>query len=143
VVAGAASDGEVVVREIKTTNHGTYYAVVNTSMLDKKAIAITLPATGPVTDLVSAQPLSSTTFDFYPGQLLALHVGDFGSDAVWLSDDGGVNDPMPQVHGCGCRISDTSGPSSGAFLLLAVAILCWARSSKRPGRPNRNGRWPR
>ncbi len=58
VVKGAASDGEVIVREIRTPKHGTYYFVVNTSMQPKSGIAVTLPAKGTVRDLLDHRDMN-------------------------------------------------------------------------------------
>ncbi len=43
IVNGASSDPEVVVREILTPRHGTYYLVVNTSMRPRKDVTVRFP----------------------------------------------------------------------------------------------------
>jgi hypothetical protein len=53
VVAGAASDGEVVVRRIDTDQHGTWIAVVNTSLHEKPDLTVAMMPAGRVTDAVS------------------------------------------------------------------------------------------
>ncbi len=117
VIAGAASNSEVVVREIKTANHGTYYAVVNTAMTDKKAVNVTLPASGMVEDLVSGDVLTNTTFDLYPGQLLALHVGEL----IDVNSDGGTTNHPMSPGGCACQTSGNSSPPATALALLILA----------------------
>jgi len=57
----ASTDSEVVVRRITTSNHGTYYYVVNTSMNKKTNVQVTLSGTGPVTNLVTNTPESGST----------------------------------------------------------------------------------
>ena len=73
-LAGAATDPAVVVREIKTEKHGTWYAVVNTSMETKKGVALTLPAKGAMADAATGAELDGLTFGLYPSQLRAIHV---------------------------------------------------------------------
>lgn len=74
----AASDDEVVVRSIQAGKHGTYLAVINTGMTDKKAVSIKLPATGKVTDAATGEALERSSgrvqLDLYPFQLRALRV---------------------------------------------------------------------
>ena len=107
MVSGAASDREIVVREIKTSTHGTYYAVVNTSMATKSGVSVKLPATGSVRDLVANVDLgpasSPLAWTMYPGELRALVVG---GDAV--ATDGG---PLPPGSDAG---TPTTPPDSGA-----------------------------
>lgn len=78
VVADAASDAQVVVRAIKTDKHGTYFAVVNTSVNPVSGVKIKLPAGGKVMDAASGTAIDaaggSITLDLYPFQLRALHV---------------------------------------------------------------------
>ena len=73
----ASSDPEVVVREIVTPKHGTYYAVVNIGMKDKPAVDIRLPA-GKITDAATGESLTPAggklPLTLYPFQLRALHV---------------------------------------------------------------------
>ena len=77
VVANAASDSEVVVRQI-TTPKGTYYAVVNTGLTAKKAVKIKLPKGGAVLDAATRKAVgqgSEVTVDLYPCELQAWWVG--------------------------------------------------------------------
>lgn len=77
-LAGAASDPDVVVRQIKTPRHGTYLAIVNTAMTEKKDVAITLPAAGRLTDAATgtalAAPGGKLTLSLYSGQLRAVRI---------------------------------------------------------------------
>ncbi len=77
VVKGAASDDAVVVRSIATPKDGTYLAIVNTAMTDKKNVTVKVPD-GKVTDSATGAaieaPGGKVTFDLYPYQLRALHV---------------------------------------------------------------------
>lgn len=59
VLAGAASDPEVVVRTIPTPHDGTYVAIVNTGFTPKQDLVVTLPA-GSVQDAVTGQQLTAT-----------------------------------------------------------------------------------
>lgn len=76
-LSGAANDSEVVVRSINTDKYGTYFAVVNTGMTNKKNVQIALPP-GKVTDATTGKVLqtagSKVTLNLYPYQLRALHV---------------------------------------------------------------------
>ncbi|HOS93269.1 MAG TPA: hypothetical protein PLQ54_08155, partial [Armatimonadota bacterium] len=78
VLEGVASDPEVVVREIPTERHGTYYAMVNTSMSRKDAVRVKLGAIGAITFAASSEPLvardGALELSLYPGELLAVHV---------------------------------------------------------------------
>lgn len=78
VLAGAASDPEVVVRAIDAGSRGIYLAVVNTGMAAKTAVAITLPQAGQVTAAATGEDLvvreGRLVVDLYPGQLLAISV---------------------------------------------------------------------
>jgi hypothetical protein len=75
VAKEASPDAEVVVRAIKTPKHGTYYAVVNVAMTEKKEVALTLPA-GTLTDAATGAALKAAngklTVTLYPGELRAL-----------------------------------------------------------------------
>jgi hypothetical protein len=77
-LADAASDAEVVVREITTPRHGTYLAIVNTGFAAKQNVSITLPVQGTITDAATGRPLSSSagqlTLSMYPCQLRALRI---------------------------------------------------------------------
>jgi len=72
----AASDPEVIVREIPTNGKGTYYYVVNTSMDKKKAITVNLPKAGKVTNLVTETPeaKNALTMDLDSAELRAYRV---------------------------------------------------------------------
>lgn len=75
-VVPAAEDPEVVVREIPTPSHGTYYLVVNTSMRPKAGVSATLPAAGAVRDLVDRRDLPGPALrlDLAPGELRSYRV---------------------------------------------------------------------
>lgn len=76
VVEGASGDPEVVVRQIKTDQHGTYYAVVNIGFTSKE-VELSLPATDGLKDLVAGELLKidggKLRLKLYPAQLMALH----------------------------------------------------------------------
>ena len=76
VLRDAASDAHIVVREIKTPRHGTYYLVVNPTWSSKPGIQIRLPAVGQVTNLVTRARVPSTRFhlDLAPADLHAFRV---------------------------------------------------------------------
>lgn len=59
VLPDACSDKEIVVRQIKTPNDGTYLAIVNTGLSAKQGISIQLPPGQQIEDVVTAQPLSA------------------------------------------------------------------------------------
>jgi hypothetical protein len=61
VVKTASTDPEVIVREIRTPKHGTYYFVVNTSMQSKSGVSVTLPAKGKTRDLLLHRDLENAT----------------------------------------------------------------------------------
>ncbi|TQF14622.1 hypothetical protein FJV41_17685 [Myxococcus llanfairpwllgwyngyllgogerychwyrndrobwllllantysiliogogogochensis] len=97
VVAGAASDAEVVVRKMVSAQ-GNFYAVVNTSMQSKQGVTITLPGeTQPIVDRVSRGIVSGANLNLYPGQLLAWQVGG----ATGGGTDGGTG-PTDAGSGPGC-----------------------------------------
>jgi hypothetical protein len=77
-VAGASTDEEVVVREIEAGKHGTYYAVVNTSLHSKNKVQIKLPKNGTITNAATGEAMTASDgmieLEFYPGQLVSLHV---------------------------------------------------------------------
>lgn len=77
VVPQAASDPEVVVRQIRTDGHGTWVAIINTSLHRKPQITVSLPA-GRASDAVSGEELEphagKLTLDLYPFQLRSLRV---------------------------------------------------------------------
>ena len=76
ILKDASSDPEVVVREIPTPHHGTYYLVINTSMRAAKSLTLHLPARGTVRDLVEHCDLERTTLqrDMDPGELRSYRV---------------------------------------------------------------------
>lgn len=122
VVASAANDAEVIVRETKTA-HGTFYAVVNIGLGSKADIKLTLPATGQVYDLSTGNVLDRASgLAFYPGQLYALEVSD---TPIGLGDDDpsmpGTNQPK-SPGGCACNVSSTA-PNLGSMLMLALVAL--------------------
>lgn len=78
VVAHAASDAEVVVRAIRTEEHGTYVAVVNTGFETKRNVSVKLPATGTVQDAVTGEDLPAPgavlTVTLEPAELRTLRI---------------------------------------------------------------------
>jgi len=76
VLKDAASDGDVVVREIKTPRHGTYYFVVNPTWSSKPGVMVKLPARGQVTNLVTRARATGNAFtmDLAPASLHAFLV---------------------------------------------------------------------
>lgn len=77
LVKDAASDDEVFVRRIDTDKHGTWVAVVNTSLHAKQSVTVALPKGG-VTDAVTGQPVrianGRITIEMYPCQLRSFRV---------------------------------------------------------------------
>ncbi len=69
VVPNAASDGEIVVREIPTQGHGTYYALVNTGLKAKSNVTLKLP--GALQDAATKRPIAAGAQSFYPCELKA------------------------------------------------------------------------
>jgi hypothetical protein len=63
ILPAAARDPEVVVREIPTDCHGTYYLVVNPTWTPKSGVQIQFPVLGPVTNLVTGQSTRSGSLD--------------------------------------------------------------------------------
>jgi hypothetical protein len=78
VVAGAASEKDVVVRAIPTDGHGTWLAVANTSMTPKGEVVIKLPAGEAVTDAATGKPLDAPDgqlkLSMDAAELRAIHV---------------------------------------------------------------------
>ena len=77
IVPNAASDAEVVVRQIVTPRDGVWYALVNTGVSAKKAVKITLPRGGAITDAATGQSVgngASVTADFGACELKAWRV---------------------------------------------------------------------
>lgn len=77
VLEGAASNPEVIVREIPTPKNGTYYYVVNTSMHPAPGVTVQLPGNVPPLNLVTGVKSSGNTLtlDLDPAGLLAFRVG--------------------------------------------------------------------
>ncbi len=77
IIDTGASDAEVVVRRIDTPAHGTWVAVINTSLRDKRHVTVTLPQ-GTVTDAVTGQVVKAVggkiDLDMYPCQLRSFRV---------------------------------------------------------------------
>ena len=74
VVPKAAQDSEIVVREIPSDGHGTWYALVNIGMKEKKNVAIRLPGKGQISDAATKKAIGAgeqITTDFYPYELKA------------------------------------------------------------------------
>lgn len=59
VLPGAASDPEVIVRAIATPGQGTYLAVVNVGLTEKKNVAVRLPVAGRVADAATGAALAA------------------------------------------------------------------------------------
>ena len=78
LVKGATSDSKVVMKEIKTENHGTYYAVVNTSFSPISQVKITFPASGKITNAATGQDTgvndNNLTLDFIASELKAFRI---------------------------------------------------------------------
>ncbi|HUU92317.1 MAG TPA: alpha/beta hydrolase, partial [Phycisphaerae bacterium] len=78
VVKDAAADPEVVVRSIPTKGNGTYLAVVNVGLGEKRDIAVALPAQGKITDAATGRPLTVTDgrvqMSLGPCSLRAIHI---------------------------------------------------------------------
>lgn len=134
IVSGASTDAELVVREIKTSAHGTYYAVVNTGMKAKTNASIALPAHGKIQDLVAGKEVGASPGSFSvtlgPGAMMALVVG---GDAAATTDggvgnvpDGGVGadggSPGHASSGCGCTVG--GGPASTSPFPAVALLLC-------------------
>ena len=77
VVSGAADDPDIVVREIRTKEHGAWVLVVNPSMKAKRGVAVRFTAEGPVRDLVEKKIVDreSLRLDLPPGALRTFRVG--------------------------------------------------------------------
>ena len=100
VVAGAATDSEVIVRRIDTAANGTWLAIVNTSMEDKRGVVVSIPVAGPASDAVTGSAIAAAngtiTLDLWPGQLKSIRVGqdvaaglpgDFNGDGLVTQGD--------------------------------------------------------
>ncbi|MBN1441938.1 MAG: hypothetical protein JXA90_04470 [Planctomycetes bacterium] len=70
---GASDDPEIVVRSIRTEEHGTWFALVNVGLVAKENVAVRLPGAGPLEDAVSGLPISGAgepiRASFYPCEL--------------------------------------------------------------------------
>ncbi|MCF7669818.1 MAG: hypothetical protein K9N48_08595 [Verrucomicrobia bacterium] len=77
VVGGACDDNEIVIRKIKTREHGVYYSLVNTGLASKN-VTVELPGVGRVFDAATGEPVvvddGKLSLDFYPCELKALRV---------------------------------------------------------------------
>jgi hypothetical protein len=77
VVEGAAADSQLVVRRIDTDEHGTWLAIVNTSLNPQRDVAVSMPP-GKLTNAVTGQPLETSggkiTLTMYPCQLRSFRV---------------------------------------------------------------------
>ncbi len=77
VVPKAANDPDVVVRHIATKQHGSWIAVVNTSLESKKGVTVAMPK-GPVTNAVKGDEVKASggriTLDMYPCELRSFRV---------------------------------------------------------------------
>jgi len=73
VVPKAASDSDVVVKEIKADKYGTYYAVVNTSFSPKRGVTVKLPAGGKIINAATGKATgvsgNELTLDFTASEL--------------------------------------------------------------------------
>jgi hypothetical protein len=78
VVANAASDQEVVVRQIDTPAHGSYLAVINTGLEGKKQVKVKLPKGGKIIEAATGNVLTASgnvlTLDMGPVELKSLHI---------------------------------------------------------------------
>jgi hypothetical protein len=76
VVKEAASDADIVVREIQTDRHGTYYFVVNPTWTEKQDVRISLPARGKAINLVTRAGATGNALlmDLAPASLHAFMV---------------------------------------------------------------------
>ncbi len=98
-VPGASSDPAVVVRQIPTPEHGTYLAVVNTSLEAKAGVQIQLPVQAAARDLVGDEAIGieagAIRLDFGPAELKAIRLfGDIDPepDPDGGQEDGGLGD---------------------------------------------------
>ena len=76
MLESASSDKHVVVREYKTKEHGTWYAIINTGLNDAIDIKIDLPvkqASNSITGEKIKLKSGSTQVSLYPGQVLSWH----------------------------------------------------------------------
>ncbi|MDF2439403.1 MAG: hypothetical protein JWN98_387 [Abditibacteriota bacterium] len=77
LLPAASADPDVVVRAIKTPQHGTYLAIVNVGLQDKR-VYLTLPGKGKPFDATTGQPLTvadgKLALALYPCQLKAIRM---------------------------------------------------------------------
>lgn len=77
VLPNAATSPAIVVRQIRTPAHGTYFAVVNTGLTTSKT-AITFPVRGEITDAATGKPIAAKdgtiSVTLYPCELRAFHI---------------------------------------------------------------------
>jgi hypothetical protein len=69
-IENAASNPEVVVREIKTPSNGSWYAVINTSMKDAVNVRICLKQANLIDYLTGRSIKTAVPVSLYPGQVL-------------------------------------------------------------------------
>ena len=84
-LASAADQSDVVVRQIDSPGHGTWFAVVNTGYQTLSQVQLDLGANAAVTDAVTGESLSDSgqlSISLDPGELRALHTADGGSADV-------------------------------------------------------------
>ncbi|MEI6502669.1 MAG: hypothetical protein WCP21_16795, partial [Armatimonadota bacterium] len=78
LLTDAATDPEVIVREIPTEGQGTYLAIVNVGLTPKVAVRVKLPTEGHVMAAASTEPLvvreQAVQISLYPGELRSLHI---------------------------------------------------------------------
>ncbi len=77
LLSNVSSQKEVMVREYKTKEHGTWYAVVNTDLNDAIDVKIKLPKAKQLVDAVTKAKVKAkagtVTVSLYPGQVLTWH----------------------------------------------------------------------
>jgi hypothetical protein len=77
-LSGVCNDPDIVVRAIKTQNHGTYIAIINTSASHKEAVRVDLEGQGSMRQLAQGAKVqisgTSATLAMYPYQLIAMHL---------------------------------------------------------------------
>ncbi len=76
VVDEACADRTIVVREIGTARHGTWFAAVHTGLRTRSAVRIELPGRGTLRDAVTGERIESSNVietSFYPCQLRTWH----------------------------------------------------------------------
>lgn len=78
VLTDAASDKEVVVRHINTPKHGSYVAVINTGLTEKKKVTVKLPKNGKATESATGNTLATkgdlVTLDLSALELRTIHI---------------------------------------------------------------------